>query len=88
LVPASTYVDSCSKTVYSQAGLRGVELAVRLGVEPPTVTKMLQRLEGCTTHCSYAVFATIHGEASFYSHPLRGRKMVNGDGKEHFSKVM
>jgi DNA-binding MarR family transcriptional regulator len=28
-------------------GLRGGELAVRLGVEPPTVTKMLWRLEGC-----------------------------------------
>jgi DNA-binding MarR family transcriptional regulator len=27
-------------------GLRGGELACRLGVEPPTVTKMLQRLEG------------------------------------------
>src|SRR5215207_4121 len=28
-------------------GLRGGELAERLGVEPPTVTKMLRRLEGC-----------------------------------------
>ena len=28
-------------------GLRGGELADRLGVEPPTVTKMLRRLEGC-----------------------------------------
>ena len=28
-------------------GLRGGELAARLGVEPPTVTKMLRRLEGC-----------------------------------------
>jgi DNA-binding MarR family transcriptional regulator len=28
-------------------GLRGGELALRLGVEPPTVTKMLRRLEGC-----------------------------------------
>ena len=28
-------------------GLRGGELASRLGVEPPTVTKMLRRLEGC-----------------------------------------
>ncbi len=28
-------------------GLRGVELAERLGVEPPTVTKMLRRLERC-----------------------------------------
>ncbi len=28
-------------------GLRGGELAFRLGVEPPTVTKMLRRLEGC-----------------------------------------
>ena len=28
-------------------GLRGGELACRLGVEPPTVTKMLRRLESC-----------------------------------------
>ena len=28
-------------------GLRGGELAARLGVEPPTVTKMLRRLEAC-----------------------------------------
>lgn len=28
-------------------GLRGGELACRLGVEPPTVTKMLRRLENC-----------------------------------------
>ena len=28
-------------------GLRGGELALRLGVEPPTVTKMLRRMEGC-----------------------------------------
>lgn len=28
-------------------GLRGGELACRLGIEPPTVTKMLRRLEGC-----------------------------------------
>lgn len=28
-------------------GLRGGELAARLGVEPPTVTKMLRRLEDC-----------------------------------------
>lgn len=27
-------------------GLRGGELACRLGVEPPTITKMLRRLEG------------------------------------------
>lgn len=27
--------------------LRGGELALRLGVEPPTVTKMLRRLEAC-----------------------------------------
>jgi len=28
-------------------GLRGGEIAERLGVEPPTVTKMLRRLEAC-----------------------------------------
>jgi MarR family transcriptional regulator, organic hydroperoxide resistance regulator len=30
-----------------QDGLRGGELAERLGVEPPTVTRMLRRLEKC-----------------------------------------
>jgi len=33
--------------LWDQDGLRGGELAERLGVEPPTVTKMLRRLEGC-----------------------------------------
>ncbi len=33
--------------LWSQDGLRGSELAGRLGVEPPTITKMLRRLEGC-----------------------------------------
>ena len=33
--------------LWAEDGLRGVELAARLGVEPPTVTKMLRRLEGC-----------------------------------------
>jgi MarR family transcriptional regulator, organic hydroperoxide resistance regulator len=33
--------------LWQEDGLRGGELAVRLGVEPPTVTKMLRRLEGC-----------------------------------------
>ncbi len=33
--------------LWEQDGLRGGELAGRLGVEPPTVTKMLGRLEGC-----------------------------------------
>ena len=33
--------------LWQDDGLRGGELAVRLGVEPPTVTKMLRRLEGC-----------------------------------------
>jgi DNA-binding MarR family transcriptional regulator len=32
--------------LWEQDGLRGGELAERLGVEPPTVTKMLRRLEG------------------------------------------
>src|SRR5215210_9307400 len=32
---------------WQEDGLRGGELAARLGVEPPTVTKMLRRLEGC-----------------------------------------
>ena len=31
--------------LFEQDGLRGGELAQRLGVEPPTVTKMLRRLE-------------------------------------------
>ena len=33
--------------LWQDDGLRGGELAVRLGVEPPTVTKMLRRLERC-----------------------------------------
>ena len=33
--------------LWEQDGLRGGELADRLGVEPPTITKMLGRLEGC-----------------------------------------
>ena len=33
--------------LWESDGLRGGELAERLGVEPPTVTKMLRRLERC-----------------------------------------
>jgi DNA-binding MarR family transcriptional regulator len=33
--------------LWQNDGLRGGELACRLGVEPPTVTKMLRRLEDC-----------------------------------------
>jgi MarR family transcriptional regulator, organic hydroperoxide resistance regulator len=33
--------------LWQEDGLRGGELADRLGVEPPTVTKMLRRLEAC-----------------------------------------
>jgi MarR family transcriptional regulator, organic hydroperoxide resistance regulator len=33
--------------LWEQDGLRGGELAERLGVEPPTVTRMLRRLEKC-----------------------------------------
>ena len=33
--------------LWREDGLRGGELAERLGVEPPTVTKMLRRLERC-----------------------------------------
>lgn len=33
--------------LWRQDGLRGGELAARLGVEPPTITKMLRRLESC-----------------------------------------
>lgn len=33
--------------LWQKDGLRGGELACRLGVEPPTVTKMLRRLENC-----------------------------------------
>jgi MarR family transcriptional regulator, organic hydroperoxide resistance regulator len=33
--------------LWEKDGLRGGELAERLGVEPPTVTKMLRRLESC-----------------------------------------
>ena len=33
--------------LFEQDGLRGGDLAERLGVEPPTVTKMLRRLAKC-----------------------------------------
>ncbi len=33
--------------LWESDGLRGGELAERLGVEPPTVTKMIRRLESC-----------------------------------------
>ena len=33
--------------LWEKDGLRGGELADRLGVEPPTITKMVRRLEGC-----------------------------------------
>ncbi len=33
--------------LWGEDGLRGGELAERLGVEPPTVTKMLRHLERC-----------------------------------------
>lgn len=33
--------------LWREDGLKGGELAERLRVEPPTVTRMLQRLEGC-----------------------------------------
>ena len=34
--------------LWQDDGLRSGELAVRLGVEPPTITRMLRRLEGCS----------------------------------------
>jgi MarR family transcriptional regulator, organic hydroperoxide resistance regulator len=33
--------------LWQDDGLRGGDLAARLGVEPPTITKMLRRLESC-----------------------------------------
>ena len=33
--------------LWKEDGLRGGELPARLRVDPPTVTRMLQRLEGC-----------------------------------------
>jgi len=33
--------------LWERDGLRGGELAERLGVEPPTITRMLRRLEKC-----------------------------------------
>ena len=33
--------------LWKKDGLRGGELAERLGVEPPTVTRMLKRMEAC-----------------------------------------
>ena len=33
--------------LWKEDGLKGGELAARLGIEPPTVSRMLGRLEGC-----------------------------------------
>lgn len=33
--------------LWKEDGLRGGDLAERLGVEPPTITRMLRRMEGC-----------------------------------------
>jgi DNA-binding MarR family transcriptional regulator len=33
--------------LWKEDGLRGGELAEKLGVEPPTITRMLRRIEGC-----------------------------------------
>ena len=58
--------------LWEKDGLRGGELASRLGVEPPTVTKMLRRLEGCglverrpdpADARSFGVFLTEKGRA-------------------------
>ncbi len=58
--------------LWESDGLRGGELAVRLGVEPPTVTKMLRRLEGCglverhpdpSDARSFRVYLTAEGRA-------------------------
>jgi DNA-binding MarR family transcriptional regulator len=58
--------------LWQDDGLRGGELAARLGVEPPTVTKMLRRLEGCglverrrdpTDARSFRVYLTESGRA-------------------------
>ncbi len=58
--------------LWESDGLRGGELAARLGVEPPTVTKMLRRLEGCdlverrpdpSDARSFRVYVTAEGRA-------------------------
>jgi DNA-binding MarR family transcriptional regulator len=58
--------------LWQEDGLRGGELAARLGVEPPTVTKMLRRLEGCglversqdpTDARSFRIYLTERGRA-------------------------
>ena len=58
--------------LWESDGLRGGELANRLGVEPPTVTKMLRRLENCgylerrqdpNDARSFGVFLTEEGRA-------------------------
>ncbi|MGH3144459.1 MAG: MarR family winged helix-turn-helix transcriptional regulator [Rubrobacter sp.] len=58
--------------LWESDGLRGGELAAKLGVEPPTVTKMLRRLEGCglverspdpTDARSFRVYLTAEGRA-------------------------
>lgn len=58
--------------LWQEDGLRGGELAARLGVEPPTITKMLRRLEGCglvrrrpdpSDARSFRVYLTAEGRA-------------------------
>lgn len=58
--------------LWQEDGLRGGELAVRLGVEPPTITKMLRRLESCgmverrpnpSDARSFRVYLTARGRA-------------------------
>jgi DNA-binding MarR family transcriptional regulator len=56
--------------LWQEDGLRGGELASRLGIEPPTVTKMLRRLEACglverrtdpTDARSFRIYLTMEG---------------------------
>ena len=69
--------------LWQDDGLRGGELAVRLGVEPPTITRMLRRLEGCgiverrpdpTDASSFRVHLTGRDAPSKSRSPAAGRK--------------
>src|SRR3712207_9018120 len=71
--------------LWEQDGLRGGELADRLGVEPPTITKMLRRLEGCglvdrrqdsEDARSFLVYLTREGRSEEHTSELQSRQYL------------
>ena len=63
---AEDYVELIAELIHDHGEARPVEIAARLGVRPPTVTKALDRLarEGLITRAKYrSVFLTDEGRA-------------------------